>query len=173
MCLLILLLILVVIIAAAYYYYRPASAGTKGRGEGTLYDRLGGLFSIAAVVDRFSDRLIDNPIVGKDSANPMLQDWHRNKLGRLPGLKFMRTLWLASLSGGPFKYTPVRAGKCPFSLEKAHDGLHISSAEFDAVAGELSATLDEFKVPEAEKAEVLAAFAAHKSEVLGQEPAKC
>lgn len=133
--------------------------------EKTLYDRLGGVFAIAAVVDHFSDALVENPVVGKDSANAYLRDWHRNKLGRLPGLKFMRTLWLCSLAGGPFQYSPTAPGRCPFSLENSHKGLQISPEEFDAVAGELAKSLDHFKVPEKEKGEVLAAFAAHKSEV--------
>jgi hypothetical protein len=50
-------------------------------------------------------------------------------------------------------------------LEEAHRELEISPDEFDEVAAELARTLDFFKVPEQEKAEVLAAFAAHKSEV--------
>ena len=82
----------------------------------SLYDRLGGVFAIAAVVNYFSDSLIDNPTVGRGSKNPALRDWHTNKLDRLPGLKFMRTLWLCSLAGGPFKYSPTAPGKCPFSL---------------------------------------------------------
>jgi hemoglobin len=50
-------------------------------------------------------------------------------------------------------------------LEEAHRELKISPAEFDEVAAELGRTLDSFKVPEREKGEVLAAFAAHKGEV--------
>jgi hypothetical protein len=53
----------------------------------------------------------------------------------------------------------------PLGLEEAHRDLRISPAEFDAVAAELGRTLDFFKVPKREKAEVLAAFAAHKDEV--------
>ena len=51
------------------------------------------------------------------------------------------------------------------SLEKAHFDLHISPEEFDAVAEVLAKTLDYYQVPEREKGEVLAAFAAHKKEV--------
>ena len=90
-----------------------------------LYERLGGVFAIAGVVDQFSDAVVSNPIVGKASKNPALRQWHTKNLGRLPGLKFMRTLWTA----------------------------------------ELGRTLDFAKVPKREKEEVLAAFAAHKSEV--------
>lgn len=133
--------------------------------EKSLYDRLGGVFAIAAVVNHFSDALIDNPVVGKNSPNPYLSDWSKNKLDRLPGLKFMRTLWLCALAGGPFTYSPTRPGKCPFSLESAHKDLQISPDEFDAVAAELVHSLGYFKVPEKESGEVLAAFAAHKAEV--------
>ena len=53
--------------------------------ETTLYDRLGGAFGIAAVVDQFSDAIVENPIVGQRSANPALREWHTNNLGRLRG----------------------------------------------------------------------------------------
>src|SRR5687768_16544776 len=133
--------------------------------EKSLYERLGGVFAIAKVVDHFSDALIKNPIVGKDSKNPALRNWHRNNLDRLPGLKFMRTLWVCEKSGGPFKFSPTKPGATPLGLENAHRDLKISSAEFDEVAAELGRTLDFAKVPAKEKGEVLAAFAAHKSEV--------
>lgn len=133
--------------------------------ESSLYDRLGGAFAIAAVVDRFSDALIENPIVGQGSSNPALRDWHTNSLGRLPGLKFMRTLWVCNVSGGPFEYTATKPGSTTLGLEEAHRELRISSAEFDEVAAELARTLDAFGIPTQEKDEVLAAFAAHKDEV--------
>lgn len=136
--------------------------------EGTdksLYERLGGVFAIAAVVDRFSDDVLADPIAGKMSPNPLLNDWSNNDLGRLPGLKFMRTLWLCAAAGGPFQYVPTRPGHGPMGLENAHRDLRIAPEEFDAVAGVLAATLDLFSVPAQEKGEVLAAFAAHKDEV--------
>jgi hemoglobin len=133
--------------------------------EPTLYDRLGGAFAIAAVVDHFSDAVVQNPIVGQRSENPDLREWHTNNLGRLPGLKFMRTLWVCDISGGPQQYAATKPGSTPLGLEEAHRELKISPAEFDEVAAELARTLDVFKVPEQEKGEVLAAFAAHKNEV--------
>jgi hemoglobin len=134
-------------------------------GDATLYDRLGGAFAIAAVVDKFSDALIQDPIVGRQSQNPELRDWHTNSLDRLPGLKFMRTLWLLNVAGGPFEYTATRPGSTPLGLEEAHRELQITPAEFDEVAAVLARTLDEFQVPQREKDEVLGAFAAHKPEV--------
>ncbi|MFK0690857.1 group 1 truncated hemoglobin [Mesorhizobium sp. IMUNJ 23033] len=133
--------------------------------EKSLYERLGGVFAIAAVVDHFSDAVVKNPIVGKKSKNPQLRKWHTKNLERLPGLKFMRTLWVCDVSGGPFKFTATKPGTTPLGLEEAHRDLRISPAEFDEVAAELGRTLDHFKVPKAEKTEVLAAFAAHKDEV--------
>src|SRR4026207_2286678 len=131
----------------------------------SLYDRLGGGFAIAAVVDHFSDAIVANPIVGKTSKNPGVRKWHTASLGRLPGLKFMRTLWVCAAAGGPFKYTPTKPGKTLLGLEEAHRDLHISPAEFDEVAAELGRSLGFAQVPAREKAEVLAAFAAHKDEV--------
>ena len=133
--------------------------------ENSLYERLGGVFAIAAVVDHFSDAVVKNPIVGQKSKNPQLREWHTKNLGRLPGLKFMRTLWVCDVSGGPYKFVATKPGATPLGLEEAHRNLRISPAEFDEVATELGRTLDFFKVPKPEKTEVLAAFAAHKGEV--------
>ena len=131
----------------------------------SLYERLGGAFAIAAVVDHFSEAVVKNPIVGQHSANPALREWHTNNLGRLPGLKFMRTLWVCAVSGGPFEYSPTNPGSTLLGLEEAHRDLRISPDEFDEVAAELARTLDYVGVPQQEKEEVLGAFAAHKAEV--------
>ena len=133
--------------------------------EASLYERLGGVFAIAAVVDHFSDAIVKNPLVGQESANPQLREWHTNNLGRLPGLKWMRTLWVCDVAGGPQKYVATRPGSTDLGLEEAHRNLRISPDEFDEVAAELGRTLDAVGVPEQEKGEVLAAFAAHKGEV--------
>jgi hemoglobin len=133
--------------------------------EPSLYDRLGGVFAIAAVVDHFSDALIKNDIVGQGSKNPDLREWHTNRLDRLPGLKFMRTLWVCNVAGGPLSFTATKPGSTPLGLEEAHREFHITPEEFDEVAAELARSLDHFQIPPREKEEVLAAFAAHKGEV--------
>ena len=133
--------------------------------EQSLYDRLGGVFAIAAVVDHFSDAIIRNAKVGELSENPQLREWSTKSIGRLPGLKFMRTLWVCDVAGGPFHFAATRPGSTTLGLEEAHRHLRITPAEFDEVAAELVRSLDHFKVPEREKGEVLAAFAAHKNEV--------
>jgi hemoglobin len=133
--------------------------------ELSLYDRLGGAFAIAAVVDHFSEAVVHNPIVGQTSENAALREWHTNTRGRLPGLKFMRTLWVCDIAGGPQQYAATKPGSTPLGLEEAHRELKISPAEFDEVAAELGRTLDSLTVPESEKEEILAAFTAHKGEV--------
>lgn len=133
--------------------------------EQSLYERLGGVFSIAAVIDHFSDAVVKNDISGQGSDNPDLREWHTQKLARLPGLKFMRTLWVCDIAGGPFTFAATKPGATLLGLEEAHRELHITPDEFDAVAAELGRSLDFFKVPQKEKEEVLAAFAAHKGEV--------
>ena len=125
--------------------------------EKSLYERLGGVYAIAAVVDRFSDQLLENPKIV--NANSQLKEWHTEKYKeRLPGLKFNRTLWVCAVSGGPYEYTAK-------SLHDAHLELHIPPEVFDEVAAELGRALDYFKVPQREKEEALAAFAAQKSDV--------
>ena len=134
--------------------------------EQSLYERLGGVFAIAAVVDQFSDAIIENATVGKLSKNPQLRQWSVEQPERLPGLKWMRTLWVCQVSGGPYQYIGTKPGRTQLSLEEGHRELKITSEEFDEVAAELARSLDMFKVPEREKSEVLGAFAAHKGEVI-------
>ena len=126
--------------------------------EQSLYERIGGVNAIAMVVDRFSDQIVKNP---KLNVNPALKEW--NSTGQLPGLKFMRTLWLCQTAGGPFTYTGKEMGE-------AHEDLHITSEEFDEVGAEIAGALDHFKVPEREKQEVLAAIVARKDEVINPSP---
>ena len=146
----------------------------------SLYSRLGGVFPIAAVVNYFSDEILKSPIVGVSSPNPQLRAWSRGlRPTRLPGLKFMRTLWLCDAAGGPYTFHASKAAGshmgCPFggaaqgarlNLGAAHRHLRISSAEFDEVARILHDSLAHYNVPAPVAAEVLHAFAAHKPEVV-------
>lgn len=122
--------------------------------EQSLYDRIGGVNALSMVVDRFSDAIVKNP---KLKVNPALKEW--NEKGQLPGLKFMRTLWLCEVAAGPFKY----ASK---PMDEAHEDLHTTPEEFDEVGAEISRALDHFNVPDREKQEVLAAIVARKDEVV-------
>jgi hemoglobin len=145
----------------------PAICGrlVANMADESLYDRIGGVFAIAAVVDRFSDAVVHDPIAGQASENPQLREWSIDELDRLPGLKFMRTLWLCDVAGGPLHYVATHPGESPLGLEEAHRRFEISPDQFDEVAAVLGHTLDSFNVPARDKQEVLAAFAAHKNEV--------
>lgn len=115
----------------------------------SLYERLGGIFAIAAVVNRFSDEIITNP---KLNVNPNLKAWNENEAEfRLPGLKFGRTQWVAALAGGPYEYTGL-------PLSEAHLEFHLTPDEFAEVGAEIVRALDFYQVPEREKEELVAAY---------------
>lgn len=129
----------------------------RARKQGTLYDRVGGIFAIAAVVDRFSDAIIVNP---KLNRNPALVEWNQNESEtRLAGLKFMRTLWVASLAGGPFSYTGL-------PLPTAHKRFSLTAEEFDEVGAEIVRALQFYNVPQAEIDELVGAYMKSKPQVV-------
>jgi hemoglobin len=125
--------------------------------EPSLYERLGGIFAIAAVVDRFSDEIIKNP---KLNENPALKAWNENESAtRLPGLKFGRTQWVAAKAGGPYEYTGL-------PLEEAHKDLHLTAEEFEEVGAEIVRALEHFEVPEREIQELVAAYMTSMDDVV-------
>jgi hemoglobin len=133
-----------------------AESSTPAPTEPSLYDRVGGIFAIAAVVNRFSDQILINP---KLNVNPALKAWNETQAAtRLPGLKYMRTLWVAAAAGGPFTYTGL-------PLHEAHLDFHLTPEEFDEVGAEIVRALDYYGVPEREKQELVAAYMQAKSEV--------
>ena len=106
-----------------------------------LFDRLGGFFGIAAVVDSFSDAILVNPVLNE---NPALAEWNRTQAPtRLPGLKFGRTMWIAAMVGGPIKYTGL-------PLEQAHDRFNITAAEFAEVGKQIVKALQAAGVSKAD-----------------------
>src|SRR5688572_30060148 len=132
----------------------PVGAGMD---EPSLYERLGGYFAIAAVVDRFSDEIIKNP---KLNENPALRAWNETQAeSRLPGLKFGRTLWIAAAAGGPFEYTGL-------PLQEAHGDFNLTAEEFAEVGAEIVRALDFFGVRKREKRELVAAYQTSMSDVV-------
>ena len=149
-------------IAAALDLLQPTARAAgpstpEGAPERSLYDRVGGVFAIAAVVDRFSDAIIANP---KLNENPALKAWNETEAAaRLPGLKVMRTVWIAALTGGPFEYTGL-------PLRDAHTRFRLTSEEFDEVGAEIVRALDYFQVPEREKMQLVDAYMLSKPDVV-------
>ena len=138
---------------------QKASAAQPAESKATksLYDRLGGIFAISAVVDRFSDAIIKNP---KLNQNSQIAAWNRDEAAtRLPGLKVMRTIWIAAAAGGPMKYT----GK---PLAEAHPRFKLTEAEFKEVGAEIVRALQFFKVPEREQQELVKAYNSSMADVV-------
>jgi len=110
----------------------------------SLYDRLGGVYSIATVVDDFVDRIMVDPRL---NANPLVDEAHH----RVPpaGFKYLVTEMLCWAAGGPQVYT----GR---DMASSHQHLKITAGEWSAFMEDLGATLDKFSVPANERAEVVA-----------------
>ncbi|HEY3246267.1 MAG TPA: group 1 truncated hemoglobin [Phycisphaerae bacterium] len=110
--------------------------------RGTLYDRLGGIYSIAVVVDDLIDRVMSD---ARLNANPAVNEAHH----KVPpaGFKYLVTEMVGWASGGPQKYT----GR---SMADSHRLLGITPHEWDAFLDDFQQTLDKFKVPPAEQAEL-------------------
>ena len=120
----------------------------------SLYERLGGAYSIATVVDDFIERLLVN---GTLNANPAINEARR----RVPkaGLKFHVTTLVCEVSGGPCKYTG-RARK------ESHQQLNITQAEWDAMVVDFKATLNKFKVPQREQQELITIVGSTRSDIV-------
>jgi hemoglobin len=103
----------------------------------TLYERLGGLDAIRAVVDSFVARC-----AGDDRIN---RKFERTDI---PRLTKMLVDQVCEASGGPCTYS----GR---DMRETHDGMGVTAGEFDALVEDLVATLDEFDVPKAEQEELL------------------
>jgi hemoglobin len=110
----------------------------------SLYDRLGGVYSIATVVEDLIDRVMVDPRL---NANPLVDEAHH----KVPpaGFKYLVTEMLCWASGGPQRYS----GR---TMEDSHRDLAITAAEWQAFMDDVQTTLDKFSVPAAEQAEVKA-----------------
>jgi hemoglobin len=110
----------------------------------SLYERLGGIYNIATVVDDFIDRIM---VDDRLNANPRVDEAHHRVLP--PGFKYLVTEQVGEASGGPQRYT----GR---SMEDLHRDLLISEDEWEAFIDDFKQTLDKFEVPEQERSELLA-----------------
>jgi len=114
----------------------------------SLYERLGGIGSITAVVENFRDR-----VAGDDRIN---QKFAKTDLARL---RKMLIDQVCEATGGPCTYT----GR---SMKDAHAGMKVTSGEFDALVQDLVATLNHFKVGKPEQDEVLAVLGPLKGDIV-------
>jgi hemoglobin len=120
----------------------------------SLYERLGGVYSIATVVDDFIGRIMIDPRL---NANPRVDEAHH----RVPpaGFKYLVTEMLSWAAGGPQKYT----GR---SMKDSHKDLMITAAEWGAFLDDLQQTLDKFAVPQPEQAEIKAIIDSTRADIV-------
>jgi len=116
--------------------------------EKSLYDRLGGKQALTAVVDAF---------VGKAAGDTRINA----KFGKtdVPRLKVHLVEQLCAATGGPCKYTGN-------DMKTTHHNMKVTEGEFNALVEDLVATLDQFKVPEKEKGELLAILGPLKDQIV-------
>jgi hemoglobin len=122
----------------------------------SLYERLGGVYSIATVVNDFIDRIMIDPRL---NSNPLIDEAHH----RVPpaGFKYLVTEMVCHATGGPQSYTGQ-------SMRNAHQHLKITAAEWDAFLNDFQQTLDKFGVPETEQNELKAIVASTRGDIVIQ-----
>ena len=120
----------------------------------TLYHRLGGVYSIAAVVDDFIDRVMHNPVL---NANPAVDEAHHRVSAA--GFKYYVTEMVCWATGGPQMYT----GR---AMHDSHRHLKITEGEWVAFCRDLDDTLVKFNVPEPEQKELFAIVMSTKGDIV-------
>jgi hemoglobin len=123
----------------------PATAAASGK---SLYDRLGGLPAIGAVVDEFLKNVAGDTRIA-----------HRFALTDLKDLRNKLVDQICQATGGPCTY---KGG----DMKTVHKGQRVSSADFNALVEDLVKALDTFKVPEKEKTELLNALASMQGDIV-------
>ena len=120
----------------------------------SLYDRLGGVYSIATVVDDFINRIMVDPRL---NANPLVDEAHH----RVPpaGFKYLVTEMVCWAAGGPQNYT----GR---SMADSHAQLKITGEEWEAFLDDFQQTLDKFAVPAEEQAELKTIVNSTRSDIV-------
>jgi hemoglobin len=126
-------------------------------GAKSLYERLGGEAAITAVVDDFVGRAAANPKVNFTRKGTSAE-WNPSA-ENVARLKKHLVQFISMATGGPNKYE----GR---AMKPTHAGMGITEAEFRALAGDLIASLDKFKVPQKEKDELITIVASTKKDIV-------
>ena len=120
----------------------------------SLYDRLGGVYNIATVVDDLIDRVMVDPRL---NANPRVDEAHHRVSSA--GFKYLVTEMVCWASGGPQKYS----GR---SMGDSHRHLMINEEEWAAFMSDVQQTLDKFEVPQEEQDELKAIVESTKESIV-------
>jgi hemoglobin len=132
---------------------KPSGPDSKPAAK-SLYDRLGGAYPIAVVVDDFIERLLVDDTL---NANPAIKE-ARDRVPKA-GLKFHVATLVCQVTGGPCKYV----GR---DMKTSHAHLNISEKEWQAMLADFKKTLDKFSVPAAEQGELVAIVNSTKPDIV-------
>src|SRR5215208_6500875 len=124
----------------------------------SLYDRLGGVYNIATVIDDFIDRVMNDPRL---NANPRVNEAHHRVSAA--GFKYLVTEMLCWAAGGPQTYSGRPMGD-------SHRHLMITDGEWQAFMDDLQQTFDKFEVPQPEQREVVAIVESTKEAIVVAPP---
>jgi hemoglobin len=122
--------------------------------QATLYDRLGGVYNIAVVIDDLIDRVMTD---ARLNANPRVDEAHHRVSPA--GFKYYVTELLCEAAGGPQKYSGRTMGD-------SHRHLMITDEEWAAFMDDLQKALDKFEVPQPEQDEVTAIVESTKEAIV-------
>ena len=150
-------IVLALLVSTSIGFAQKDSSTSK---EKSLYDRLGGVYAIATVVDDFVDRLIVNDIL---NANPAIKE-ARDRVPRA-GLKYRVTEQVCMATGGPCTYT----GR---SMKETHKKLNITEQEWNALVVDFKASLAKYHVPENEQRQLLEIVGSTKKDIVVLAPIK-
>jgi hemoglobin len=120
----------------------------------SLYQRLGGVYSIAALVDDFIDRIMVDPRL---NSNPLVDEAHHRVSPA--GFKYLVTEMSCWATGGPQQYS----GR---SMKDSHEHLKITSEEWTAFMEDLDQSFNKFSVPAPERAEFVAIVNSTKPDIV-------
>src|SRR5271163_4350593 len=119
----------------------------------SLYERLGGVYAIAVVVDDFIDRIMVDPRL---NANPRVDEAHHRVSAQ--GFKYYVTEQVCWAAGGA-----QTSGR---TMRDSHRELLVSGAEWDAFMDDFQQTLAKFGVPERERGELDAIVESTKGDIV-------
>ena len=120
----------------------------------SLYERLGGVYSIATVVDDFIDRVMSDPRL---NANPRVDEAHHRVSPA--GFKYYVTEMVCGATGGPQRYT----GR---TMKDSHQALMITADEWQAFLDDFQQTMDKFGVPQTEQGELKAIVDSTRADIV-------
>jgi hemoglobin len=132
----------------------PATAAAPAPSRpktGSLFDRLGGMPAISAVVDDFAGNVLNDSRINK-------------KFGKSDAPRLLANLkdFMCMATGGPCQYRGL-------DMKRSHKRMDVTAGEFNALVEDLVKTLDKFNVGETEKKELLTALAGLRGDIVENE----